>query len=231
MRKQAIEIVAMAHIPAPLSRFIRSPALPPRRFIRHPSPSPVYLPSPTSLLTIQLSISLAAEIHLLKITSMKPRHLYFSLFSYYALSGGRFTAPFLEHQLKLDENWMIGLALALQILVGSICSPFFGILADKWYAESNGCHGRLAIMLGGMVVSLVATLLHSIPLMIAQRHEYEDTSITTAVLMYHLILRCIIAMALSATSPVLNGLTLARLQKDGRDSNEYGQERLCKCRC
>ena len=162
---------------------------------------------------------------------MKPRHLYFSLFSYYALSGGRFTAPFLEHQLKLDENWMIGLALALQILVGSVCSPFFGILADKWYAESNECHGRLAIMLGGMVVSLVATLLHSIPLMIAQRHEYEDTSITTPVLMYHLILRCINAMALSATSPVLNGLTLARLQKDGRDSNEYGQERLCKCRC
>jgi len=49
-------------------------------------------------------------------------------------------------------------------------------------------------------------------------------------LIYHLTLRCINAMALSATSPVLNGLTLARLQKDGRDSNEYGQERLCKCK-
>ena len=162
--------------------------------------------------------------------NMKPRHLYFSLFTYYALSGGRFTAPFLEHQLKLNENWMIGLALALQILVGSICSSYFGILADKWYAESNTCHGRLSIMLGGLVVSLVATLLHSVPSIITQKPDYEDTAITTAALIYHLILRCINAMALSATSPVLNGLTLACLQKDGRDSNEYGQERLCKCK-
>ena len=137
----------------------------------------------------------------------------------------------LNYNKKLVTAGVLGFwGLALQILVGSICSSYFGILADKWYAESNTCHGRLSIMLGGLVVSLVATLLHSVPSIITQRPDYKDTAISTAALIYHLTLRCINAMALSATSPVLNGLTLARLQKDGRDSNEYGQERLCKCK-
>ncbi|KAL3797719.1 hypothetical protein HJC23_000264 [Cyclotella cryptica] len=168
---------------------------------------------------------------------MKPRHLYLILFTYYALSGGRFTAPFLEHQLGLNQNWMIGSALALQILVGSVGSSYFGILADKWDARrsvggTRGCRGRLIIMFGGLVVSTVATLLHGVASMVLWNTDdttvgrSESASLPIAILVYHLVLRCIYALGISATSPVLNGLTLARLQRDGRDSNEFGKERL-----
>ncbi|KAL7478411.1 hypothetical protein ACHAW6_004179 [Cyclotella cf. meneghiniana] len=168
---------------------------------------------------------------------MKPRHLYLILFTYYALSGGRFTAPFLEHQLGLTENWMIGSALALQILVGSVGSSYFGILADDWDARTSaggreGCRGRLIIMFGGLVVSTVATVLHGVASMtfwqtgVISDGLAESSTIPMSELVYHLILRCIYAMGISATSPVLNGLTLARLDRDGRDSNEFGKERL-----
>jgi Na+/melibiose symporter-like transporter len=158
---------------------------------------------------------------------MKPRHLYLSLFTYYALSGGRFTAPFLEHQLNLHENWMIGSALALQILIGSICSPYFGILADRWDANSKVCHGRLLIMFVGLTLSTVAMLLHTVVFFAPTSNIIEDAeSISTGILVYHLLLRCIFSMGVAATSPVLNGLTLARLERDGMHANDFGKERL-----
>lgn len=118
---------------------------------------------------------------------------------------------------------MIGLSLALQILIGSICSSYFGILADKWDANSHGCHGRLWIMFGGLTVCTVATLMH---LIASELNEDEEVYISTNNLAFHLVLRCIFSIGVSATSPVLNGLTLARLERDGRNANEFGKERL-----
>ena len=119
---------------------------------------------------------------------------------------------------------MIGLALALQILVGSFGSSYFGILADQWDAGSKRCHGRLWIMFGGLAVSVFSVLMHLVAIVFVPTNE--SSVMPTGVLIYHLILRCINAIGLSATYPVSNGLTLARLERDGRDANEYGKERL-----
>ena len=124
---------------------------------------------------------------------------------------------------------MIGCALALQILLGSMCSSYFGILADKRDASMKGCHGRLWIMFWGLCVSTFAMLLHMVASVAIHREDSKDIQpipISTAMLTYHLIVRCIYSMGISATSPVLNGLTLARLERDTRHANEFGKERL-----
>ena len=54
----------------------------------------------------------------------------------------------------------------------------------------------------------------------------SEATISTVWLVYHLMVRCIFTTGISATYPVLNGLTLARLKRDGRDASEYGKERL-----
>lgn len=121
---------------------------------------------------------------------------------------------------------MISCALALQILIGSVCSSYFGILADRWDANSDGCRGRLWIMFGGLAVSTVATLMHLIASEFNTDYESEVVYISNNYLVFHLVIRCIFSMGVSATSPVLNGLTLSRLERDGRDSSEFGKERL-----
>ena len=120
---------------------------------------------------------------------------------------------------------MIGLALALQILVGSIGSSYFGMLADRC-DDGRHCHGRLWIMIGGLALSVFSMLMHLLANVFVDTENSESSEISTGILVYHLLLRCINAIGLSATYPVSNGLTLARLKRDGRDANEYGKERL-----
>lgn len=119
---------------------------------------------------------------------------------------------------------MIGFALSL-----------FGVLADAFDAKSRGCRGRLMILFVGLAVSTVAMVLHWVPSFAVHEsigdfttgsNSSEAPTTSTVLLIYHLIVRCIFATGISATYPVLNGLTLARLELDGRDANEYGKERL-----
>ena len=49
--------------------------------------------------------------------------------------------------------------------------------------------------------------------------------IPTVILAYHLILRALFAVGSIACIPVLDGLTLAQLEREGRDKQEYGKER------
>ena len=43
---------------------------------------------------------------------------------------------------------------------------------------------------------------------------------------YHLFLRAIYAIGKAGITPVLDGLTLAQLEREGRDKQEYGKERV-----
>lgn len=172
-------------------------------------------------------------------TSLQPRVLYFAVFTFFSLSGGRFTATFLEHELKFSQNWMISTAMAVQILASSTCSSWLGGLADS-LEERRGSNGRLQIMALGLLLSTVATLLHILGRLLwmqpsatldtdddyfveddSQNHPYPKS-----LFVYHLFLRALFAIGTTACSPVLDGLTLARLEDDARDSSEYGKERL-----
>ncbi|KAL7459888.1 hypothetical protein ACHAWC_011737 [Mediolabrus comicus] len=136
---------------------------------------------------------------------------------------------------------MISSAMAVQILTSSACSSWLGGLADS--IEARGMrNGRLQIMASGLLLSTVATLLHVLgrfwmPLRrvsstITEDDNYTENDIESQqvvsipLLTYHLLLRALYAIGTTACSPVLDGLTLARLENDGRDTAEYGKERL-----
>ncbi len=170
--------------------------------------------------------------------------LYFAIFVFYSLSGGRFTAPFLEHKLLFSENWMISAAVASQLLISSLCKPWFGRLADSCEAvqgvENNG---RMRVISFGLLTSTVATLLHGLGsyyICWITNHSNQansldesdgtvgeaQTKIPLPLLIYHLILRIVFALGTAACSPALDGLTLVRLEYDGMDKQNYGKERM-----
>lgn len=169
-------------------------------------------------------------------TGLQPRVLYFVVFIFFSLSGGRFTATFLEHELHFSKNWMISTAMAVQILASSSCSSWLGSLADS-LEERGGSNGRLKIMALGLLLSTVATLLHLLgrlwqPSTLGTDDDYfvgdniQNHQYQISLFIYHLFLRAFFAVGTTACSPVLDGLTLARLEDDARDSAEYGKERL-----
>jgi len=182
---------------------------------------------------------------------MRPRVLYFAVFVYFSLSGGRFTATFLEHELQFTENWMVSCAMAIQLLTASLCSSWLGGVADSWEESRGGKNrGRLLIMSLGLTLSTIATLLHipgslfwvnngsggiqswqNNPLLdmnVDGGTDMADSqqSIPLPLLAYHLFLRAIYAIGKAGITPVLDGLTLAQLEREGRDKQEYGKERV-----
>ena len=158
---------------------------------------------------------------------LQPRVLYFAVFIYFSLSGGRFTATFLEHELHMSQNWMISSAMAVQILTTSTCSSWLGSLADE-FEKKTGSNGRLKVMAAGLLLSTVATLLHILGRFywIPLESDNIQNQVPMPLFMYHLFLRAVFALGFTACAPVLDGLTLARLEDEGRDSAEYGKERL-----
>lgn len=186
---------------------------------------------------------------------MKPRILYAAVFTFLSLSGGRFTATFMEHELKFSQNWMIGGAMALQVLSSSLLSSWFGSVADSWEAGISSSitrnnpgvvssgdaststnmfirwnswnRGRLLMMTLGLLLSTISILLHSFgTFWMSQSQSLQQISISVPVLTYHLFLRAMFAAGVAACVPVLDGLTLAQLEKEGRDSADYGKERV-----
>eukprot|EP01082_Thalassiosira_pseudonana_P015070 g13493.t1 g13493 contig8:808080-809513(+) len=170
---------------------------------------------------------------------MRPRVLYFAIFTYLSLSGGRFTATFLEHELRMNQNWMIGSAMAIQKIASSLFSSWFGSLADSWEAECRVKNmdirwnrGRLLVVTLGLGLSTVATLMHSLgSLWLSSYHvngneDSQQTSVPMLILAYHFFLRALYATGVAASVPVLDGMTLAQLERDGRGTAEYGKERV-----
>jgi len=157
---------------------------------------------------------------------MRPRVLYFAVFVFFSSSGGRFAATFLEHELQLEENWMISTAFALQLLTSSLTGSYFGGLADSWDASSSKGKnmGRLQLMAYGLLFSTAAILLHSLGGLYPKNDD--DESLPIPVLVYHLILRVLYSLGTKAISPALDGLTLVQLEEEGVDKQNYGKERL-----
>lgn len=128
---------------------------------------------------------------------------------------------------------MISIAMAVQILASSACSSWLGGLADSIEARrgGKGSNGRLQIMASGLLLSTVATLLHILGRFWMDdnytENDIENQQVVSIPLVtYHLLLRALYAIGTTACSPVLDGLTLSRLENDGRDTAEYGKERL-----
>lgn len=161
---------------------------------------------------------------------MRPRVLYFAVFVFFSLSGGRFTATFLEHELQFTENWMISAAIASQLLSSSFCASWIGGVADAWAAKDGRSNGRLQIISLGLLLSTVATLLHSLGSLFVPRsgdeHAESQPTLPLPLLAYHLVLRMMFSVGTAGCMPALDGLTLAQLERDGVDKQNYGKERM-----
>ena len=158
---------------------------------------------------------------------MRPRVLYFAVFSFFSLSGGRFTATFLEHELQFSENYMISAAISLQLLASSLSKPWLGGLADSWEASSSKegggkNNGRLRVISLGLLLSTIAILLHSLGALylktissgeqgdtpenkssdIENTDNPEQTSLPLPLLAYHLILRIFFSLGTSSVMQI-----------------------------
>jgi Na+/melibiose symporter-like transporter len=144
--------------------------------------------------------------------------LYSATFSWLAVTGGRFLAPFLEHEAFFSDE-MIGAVLATQCAVSSVLGSAGGSWADARERRFPG-RGRAQVMFSGIVMGSTAFLLHG-----ACHFAPELTILSSPE--WHFFLRILWAFSSSLVMPVLDGMTLAHLQNTpGMSHSDYGKERL-----
>jgi len=147
----------------------------------------------------------------------RPRFLYASTFAWISITGGRFLAPFLEHEAHLSAKG-IGACLALQQAIVTIAGSAGGSWADARERKYPG-QGRAQVMGVGVICASVAFLLHSV------RYILPFAFLSSNV--WHVSLQCVFALSTAFVFPVLDGMTLDFLEKHpdlGR--SDYGKERL-----
>lgn len=163
----------------------------------------------------------------------RPRLLYGSVFVWISVTGGRFLAPLLQ-DAGLTES-QIGLCLALQTVLSSVCSSASGAYADARELQLPG-RGRAQALLGGIVLGssafLLQGLLHHYRQNQGNNESTNDDGDLVSTVVWHMVLRCVYAASTSMVSPVLDGLTLDFLNSHNSDGNnkssksDFGQERL-----
>lgn len=148
----------------------------------------------------------------------QPRILYSAIFTWLAIAGGRFIAPFLEHEAGFSDT-LIGLTVAMQLCVSTILGTLGGSWADA-LERNYPTRGRSYIMLGGVVGGSSFFLLHGMWRIFPEIAVFQST-------VWHMALRLLYAICVSMVNPVLDGLTIAHLEREpGKEKEDYGQERL-----
>lgn len=156
--------------------------------------------------------------------SLRPRILYIAAFAWLAVTGGRFLAPFLEHEAKFSAT-KIGSVLAAQSAVSSLLGSIGGSWADAREQRFPNL-GRAQVMFAGVVLGSTSFLLHGMHLLFPASFVFASTE-------WHFLLRILWACSSSLVMPTLDGITLAHLAKSpGMDQSDYGRERLYgQCFC
>ncbi len=151
-------------------------------------------------------------------TSVRPRLLYIAAFAWLSVTGGRFLAPFLQHQAGYSDA-LVGSVLACQTAVSSLLGSAGGAWADARQVLYPN-KGRAQVMLAGVALGSLAFFSHGAGLIFATIQLFQT-------IQWHFGLRILWACSLSLIMPVLDGMTLAHLQKTpGMDPADYGKERL-----
>ena len=99
-------------------------------------------------------------------------------------------------------------------------------LADEWERQ-NPCHGRLNVIRIGILLGLGLSIVEGLGNRYLMRTADEGALI---LFWWNLSLRSGYAIAVALTQPVLDGLILAHLKREGQNtavgSEEYGRERV-----
>lgn len=155
----------------------------------------------------------------------RPRSLYAAVFTWISIAGGRFLAPFLEHEGGLTAS-QIGFVFALQQVITVLMSPVAGVLADAYeqrlQAKNATGHtrgsGRVQVLVWGIIGGTVVVLLHGVRYCLPHVEFFQSVS-------WYAILRIFFSVSNAFTFPVLDGICLDYLQRVS-SMQDYGQERL-----
>lgn len=148
--------------------------------------------------------------------NIRPRYLYLAVFSWIAVTSGRFLAPFLEHTAGLDST-RIGALLALQQAVSVPCGSLAGIWADQ-LERTNPGRGRALVLAIGVVVGCILLMVHSFSSL------YQSITLFRS-FPWFVLLRTMCAISSSMIFPVLDGMCLEYVDRHST-KDDYGKERL-----
>ena len=153
--------------------------------------------------------------------AIRPRLLYIAAFAWLSVTGGRFLAPFLEHQANFSDASLVGSVLACQTAVSSLLGSAGGSWADARQVLYPN-KGRAQVMFVGVAIGSAAFLSHGAGILFG-----SDAIPLFESMEWHFVLRIAWACSCSLVMPVLDGLTLAHLKTTpGRNPADYGKERL-----
>ena len=171
---------------------------------------------------------------------LRPRFLYTTIFAWIAITGGRFLAPFLEHEARLSST-EIGTLLAIQTLVGVPIGSIAGAYADALEFQYPG-KGRARVMAMGVLTGSGIFLLHatwrigtllnsSLDSNNSNNNNNNNNKMETESffqsLPWFFVLRVLYAISYTLVFPVLDGMCLDFLDKElGCSTDDYGKERL-----
>jgi len=162
------------------------------------------------------------------ITAFRPRLLYCTIFIWNTLTVGKFTAPLLQHLSPNNfTDGIIGLTFALQYGIAGCVSTWGGSYADAQEKKaSRWGYGRIKVLTLFLTLGTLSFLGHGIP------HYMNLPTDTTAVLAWHVAMRCIYAVSLGVVAPTLDGLALAHLDcAENSSSVDFGKERMYGALC
>merc|ERR550539_831769 len=183
---------------------------------------------------------------------MRPAAIYGAVFVWNAVTGGRFIAPYLQIAHHLTYSSLIGIIIASQFFITSLFSGWGGNIADS-LERRYPSKGRINVLVGGITLGTCVSLIEStdfvsrmisfdfmLPFTMKDNRESGGKNLGNdfygylPLFLWHLCFRVVYAVAVSLTSPVLDGLTLAHLKREAgkhgttykHEGNKYGRERL-----
>lgn len=146
----------------------------------------------------------------------QPRALYFSIFIWISITGGRFLAPFLEDAGNMTATTIGGL-LALQKGISVLASSPCAIFAD-WVEERHPGLGRRYVLGGGVLLGTICFWSNACQRLFPAITVFQS-------LAWFSLLRILHAVSVSLVFPVLDGICVDYLKRHGTP-NDYGKERL-----
>ena len=147
---------------------------------------------------------------------MRPGWLYFSIFTWAVLTGGRFTAPFLKDIAQFDDS-LIGVIIAIQSLLGSLLGSVGAVYADRLEFKYPN-KGRMGFLGLGVLFGTISFEIHWLVHLLVQDNRVLSTGL-------HITARILYSVCLSIVFPILDGITLSYLTSHNCDAAAYGKER------
>ncbi len=154
---------------------------------------------------------------------MRPGCLYFSIFVFLVVTGGRFTAPFLREVAGFDDS-LIGISIAIEKLFQSLLGSAGAIYSDKLEFQYPN-RGREYFLAVNVAFATIAYGIHGLV-----QYIFDGDSLDHPLAyVLHFVARILYSAFIAVLFPVCDGITLSYLKShsvDNESVSNFGRERL-----